>query len=130
MLDPFAGGTHTVTLDGTKTAQPIWKGRAWIEEIEADGPNGHWEGATLFLYNPKSGQWSQTYLDSDTGEAETPTIGSFKDGRGELISTETYQGRTSLSAEYRPTSSPILTTLKSPTRGMAAVPGRLPSKLI
>ena len=93
VLDPFAGGTHTVTLDGTKTAQPIWKGRAWIEEIEADGPKGHWEGATLFLYNPKSGQWSQTYLDSDSGEAGTPTIGSFKDGRGELISTSTYQGR-------------------------------------
>jgi hypothetical protein len=32
-------------------------------------------------------------LDSDTGEAETPTIGSFKDGRGELISTGIYQGR-------------------------------------
>jgi hypothetical protein len=96
VLDPFAGGTHTVTMDGTKTARPIWNGRGWIEEIEADGPNGHWEGATLFLYNPKSGQWSQTYLDSETGEAETPTIGSFKDGRGELISTGMYQGRTIL----------------------------------
>lgn len=96
VLDPFAGGTHTVTLDGTKTARPIWKGRAWIEEIEADGPDGHWEGATLFLYNPKSAQWSQTYLDADSGEAKSPTIGSFKDGRGELVSTGTYQGRSIL----------------------------------
>jgi len=96
VLDPFAGGTHTVTFDGTKTARPIWNGRAWLEEIEADGPNGHWEGATLFLYNPKSGQWSQTYLDGDTGEAAAPSIGSFKDGRGELISTGIDQGRTIL----------------------------------
>ena len=96
VLDPFAGGTHTVTMDGTKTTQPIWKGRAWIEEIEADGPNGHWEGATLFLYNPKSGQWSQTYLDSDSGEVGTPTIGGFKAGRGELFSTRVYEGRTIL----------------------------------
>jgi hypothetical protein len=53
-LDPFAGGTHTVTMDGTKTARPVWGGHAWMEEIEADGPTGHWEGATLFLYNPAS----------------------------------------------------------------------------
>ena len=94
VLDPFADGTYTVTMDGTKTAKPMWNGRAWIEEIEADGPNGHWEGTTLFLYNPKSGQWSQTYLDGDTGEVDPPSIGSFKDGRGELISTGVHQGRT------------------------------------
>jgi hypothetical protein len=96
VLDPFAGGTHTVTMDGTKTARPVWGGRAWLEEIEADGPNGHWEGATFFIYNPKSGQWSQAYIDSASGEIEPPTIGSFKDGRGEFFSTEVYQGRTIL----------------------------------
>jgi hypothetical protein len=96
VLDPFAGGTHTVTMDGTKTARPVWDGRAWLEEIEADGPDGHWEGATFFLYNPKSGQWSQTYIDSASGEIEPPTIGSFKDGRGEFFSTEVYEGRTVL----------------------------------
>ncbi|HEY1930140.1 MAG TPA: hypothetical protein VGG92_21935 [Caulobacteraceae bacterium] len=96
VLDPFDGGTHTVTMDGTKTARPVWGGRAWLEEIEADGPNGHWEGATFFLYNPKSGQWSQTYLDSASGEIQPPTIGGFKDGRGELFATEDYHGRSVL----------------------------------
>jgi hypothetical protein len=57
-------------MDGTKTARPVWGGHAWMEEIEADGPTGHWEGATLFLYNPASGQWSQTYLDSASGEVD------------------------------------------------------------
>jgi hypothetical protein len=92
VLDPFEGGTHTVTLEGTKTAHPLWGGKAWVEEIEADGPNGHWEGMTLFVYNPKAGQWSQTYVDGG-GEAEAPTIGGFKDGRGELYGVETYHGR-------------------------------------
>jgi hypothetical protein len=95
-LDPFDGGTHKVTLDGTKTARPVWGGRAWLEEIEADGPNGHWEGATLFVYDPKAGQWSQAYIDSKSGEIEPPTIGSFKDGRAELYATQAYQGRTVL----------------------------------
>lgn len=96
VLDPFAGGTHTVTMDGTKTARPVWDGRAWLEEIEADGQDGHWEGASFFLYNPKSGQWSQTYIDSASGEMQPSSIGSFKDGRGEFYSTEAYQGRTVL----------------------------------
>ena len=63
-----------------------------MEEIEADGQNGHWEGMTLFVYNPSSHQWSQTYIDS-SGESEAPTIGSFKDGRGELYGTQAYKGR-------------------------------------
>jgi hypothetical protein len=92
-LDPFDGGTRQVTMDGTKTARPVWGGHAWIEEIEADGPNGHWEGATLFLYDAKAGQWSQAYIDSETGVINPPTIGSFKDGRAELFATEVYQGR-------------------------------------
>ncbi len=92
VLDPFSGGTHTVTIDGTKTARPMWNGRAWLEEIEADGPDGHWEGASLFTYNAKSGQWSQTYIDGDNG-VTPPTIGSFKDGRGEFFGTTDYQGR-------------------------------------
>src|SRR6185295_12212710 len=51
VLDPFDGGTHVSTSDGTKTATPILGGKGWIEGIEADGPNGHWQAATLFLYN-------------------------------------------------------------------------------
>ena len=92
-LDPLDGGTHHITMEGTKTARPVWGGRAWLEEIEADGPDGHWEGATLFLYDAKAGQWSQSYIDSDTGVINPPTIGSFKEGRAELFATEMYQGR-------------------------------------
>ena len=88
VLDPFDGGTHTRTMDGTKTVRPIWGGRAWLEGIEADGPSGHWEGASLFVYNSKAGQWSQAYIDSASGEIEAPTIGSFKDGRGELFGND------------------------------------------
>ena len=93
ILDPFEGGTHTKTMEGTKIAKPVWNGRAWMEEIEADGPEGHWEGATFFLYNAKSGQWSQQYIDSASGEFQPPSIGSFKDGRGEFYATETYHDR-------------------------------------
>ncbi|MES2150687.1 MAG: hypothetical protein V4508_12960 [Pseudomonadota bacterium] len=93
VLDPFNGGTQTVTSDGMKTATPIFGGGGWIEELEVDDPSGHWKGATLFLYNSKSGQWSQSYVDSESAEVGVPEIGEFKDGRGEFYATKKRNGR-------------------------------------
>lgn len=93
ILDPFDGSHHTVTLDGTVTEHKVWGGKAWLEEIEADGPDGHWSGMTVFLYNPHSGQWSQTYAGADDGQLNPPTIGAFHDGTGQLYGTDTYKGR-------------------------------------
>jgi len=36
------------------------EGRAQLEEIEADGSTGHFEGLTLFLYSPQAHQWVST----------------------------------------------------------------------
>jgi hypothetical protein len=96
VLDPLSGGTHSMELNGTVSVRKVWDGRAWLEEIEADGPNGHWEGMTLFLYNPQAHQWSQNFADSQNGVATTPLIGEFKNGRGELFSQDTRGGRTLL----------------------------------
>jgi hypothetical protein len=96
VLDPLSGSPDSVEMNGTVTVRKVWDGRAQLEEIEADGPKGHWEGTTLFLYNPQAHQWSQTFADSKSGVLETPLIGSFKDGRGELISLDTDNGRTIL----------------------------------
>jgi hypothetical protein len=92
VLDPFDGGTHTTTSDGVKTATPILGGRGWIEGIESDGPGDHWQVATLFLYNAKSGQWSQAFIDGDSADVDPPEIGEFKDGRGEFYATQKYKG--------------------------------------
>lgn len=93
---PLSGSRTWMQMDGTVTVRKIWGGKASMEEIEANGPDGHFEGATLFLYNPASHQWSQTFVNSSTGVLEPAAIGEFKDGRGELINQDTYQGRTVL----------------------------------
>src|SRR5580692_7481767 len=93
VLDPLSGSTQSMELNGTVTVRKVWNGRAQLEEIEAEGPNGHWEGLTLFLYNPEAHQWSQTFSDSKTGMMNTPTIGSFQDGRGELFGVDTFHDK-------------------------------------
>jgi hypothetical protein len=96
VLDPFTGSTKSIELNGTVTVRKIWDGRAQLEEIEADGPNGHWEGMTLFLYNPDAHQWSQTFVGSKSGVLTSGLIGSFKDGRGELFAQDTFDGKSVL----------------------------------
>ena len=96
IVDPFAGTKQSIELDGTVTVRKVWGGRAQLEEIEADGPKGHWEGLSLFLYNPKSRQWSQSFINSGLGELNAPLIGEFEHGRGELYSPDTFHERSIL----------------------------------
>jgi hypothetical protein len=96
VLNPFVSSTESVELNGTVTVRKIWDGRAQLEEIEADGPNGHWEGLTLFLYSPEAHQWSQTFVNSATGSYSGGLVGEFKDGRGELFASDRFNGRSVL----------------------------------
>ncbi|MGA8709370.1 MAG: hypothetical protein WB646_20545 [Steroidobacteraceae bacterium] len=96
LQQPLSGSSAWVQLNGTVTVHPIWDGRAQIEEIEADGATGHFEGLTLFLYNPDSHQWTQTYASSRSGSLNSSLTGAFKDGRGELIGLDQHAGRTIL----------------------------------
>jgi hypothetical protein len=96
ILDPFSGASQFIELNGTVTVRRVWDGRAQLEEIEADGPNGHWEGMTLFLYNPAAAQWSQSFVSSQSGVLNSPPIGSFKEGRGELIASDIFKDRSIL----------------------------------
>lgn len=96
ILDPLSGSDKSIELNGTVTVRKVWDGRAQLEEIEADGPNGHWQGMTLFLYNPQAHQWSQSFVNSKSGVLAAPLIGAFKDGRGELFASDTFNDRSIL----------------------------------
>ena len=79
-----SGAARWVKMTGTVIDQPLWDGRANLEKIEASGPGGHFQGLTLFLYDPKTGEWSQQYADSSDGIMSEPVYGQFKHGRGVL----------------------------------------------
>lgn len=77
-----SGAGAWVKFTGTVIDQPLWNGRANLEKIEASGPGGHFQGLTLFLYNPKSGQWSERFAGSSDGTMQEPSYGAFANGRG------------------------------------------------
>ncbi|HEY4039226.1 MAG TPA: hypothetical protein VGM15_10425 [Burkholderiaceae bacterium] len=95
-LHPLTGSTSWVEYDGISTVHKIWNGRANLVELEADGPNGHLELASWRLYNPDSHQWSLNVASSQGGAVGAPTIGEFRNGRGEFYDQETFNGRTIL----------------------------------
>jgi hypothetical protein len=96
LVHPLTGSTTWIELEGTSVVRKVWNGRANLVELEVDGPAGHIEGLSLRLYNPQSHQWSLNFANSNDGTLGQPTIGKFKNGRGEFFDQETLNGRTIL----------------------------------
>ena len=90
---PLTGSTTWADYDGTTVVRKVWNGRANLVELEVDGPSGHLELASWRLYNPDSHQWSLNVASSRAGVLSVPTIGEFKNGRGEFFDQETLNGR-------------------------------------
>ncbi|MEQ7874175.1 hypothetical protein ABDK56_09260 [Sphingomonas sp. ASV193] len=92
--DPFGDPTKFTSMTGTKVARPLWGGRGWIEEIEAGTGADHWQGATIFLYDPVAHQWSQTYADGDTGRMDAVAgVGQWHEGTLEFHWQQPVDGR-------------------------------------
>jgi hypothetical protein len=92
-LKPLTGSTTWVEYDGTHLVRKVWDGRANLGVLEVDTPNGHIEALSLRLYNPQSRQWSLNFARSSDGTLGVPMFGEFKNGRGEFIDQETFNGR-------------------------------------
>jgi hypothetical protein len=93
---PLTGSSTWVDYEGITVVRKIWNGRANLAELEADGPAGHLEGLSLRLFDPQAHQWSLNTASSKGGIISVPTIGEFKNGRGEFFDTEPINGRSVL----------------------------------
>jgi hypothetical protein len=93
LKQPLTGSKTWVEYVGTSVVRKIWEGRAHLVELEVEGPEGRIEGLSLRLYNPDAGQWSLNFSNSKLGTLSPPTIGEFKNRRGEFFNQETLNGR-------------------------------------
>ena len=97
LLHPLTGSTTWAEFEGTSVVRKVWNGRANLVELEADGPvAGHIENLSLRLYSPQSRQWSLYYSSSKGGSLSVPTVGEFRNGRGEFYDMEPVNGRSIL----------------------------------
>jgi hypothetical protein len=94
LVHPLSGSTTWTDYDGTSVVRKVWNGRANLLELEVQGPAGHIEALSLRLYSPESRQWSLNFANSGVGSlSPPPSIGGFRDGRGEFYDDETFNGK-------------------------------------
>jgi hypothetical protein len=90
------GAPAWIRYEGTSVARQVWGGSADLVELESDTPSGHREGLVLRLYNPAARQWSVSFASSADGTLMPPSIGEFRNGRGEFFGQDQVDGRTVL----------------------------------
>jgi hypothetical protein len=93
LAHPLTGSSTWNEYDGTSVVRKVWDGRANLLELEVTGPAGHIEALSLRLYDADAGQWSLNFANSAAGTLGQPTVGEFRDGRGEFYDQETIGGR-------------------------------------
>ena len=93
LMHPLSGSHEWGDYAGTHVVQKVWNGRADIGELEIDGPTGHIEDLALRLYDPAAQQWNVYLANSKSGVLGEAMRGGFKDGTGEFIYQDEYQGR-------------------------------------
>ena len=96
LVRPLTGSTTWVEYEGTSRVSKVLDGRANLVELKVAGPAGRIEGLSLRLYNPQSHQWSLNFANINDGILTPPTIGEFKNGRGEFFNQDTLNGRSIL----------------------------------
>ena len=97
---PLTGSTAWVDYEGTTVVRKVWSGRANLAELEVDGPAGHLEILSLRLYDPQAHQWSLNTASSKGGTISVPTIGEFKNGRGEFFRHRANEWKKHISSKY------------------------------
>ena len=95
-LRPLSGSQDWVEYAGTSTVRKVWNGRANLVELDVTGPAGRIEALSLRLYNPEARQWSLNFSNITGGTMAIPTVGEFKEGRGEFYAQEILGGRSIL----------------------------------
>jgi hypothetical protein len=90
---PLSGASEWVEYTGTSVVREVLDGRANLVELRVEGPTGRIDGASLRLYNPRTGQWSLNYASASNGALTRPVHGGFRNGRGEFHGQEEIEGR-------------------------------------
>lgn len=96
LRNPLSPKATWVEFNGTSVIHALGGGRANLVDLDVTGPVGRIQGVSLRLYNVQARQWSLNFANMGDGLLTPPSIGEFKNGRGEFYGTDTLRGRTIL----------------------------------
>ena len=96
LRNPLSPKATWVEFNGTSVIHALGGGRANLVDLDVTGPVGRIQGVSLRLYNVQARQWSLNFANMGDGLLTPPSIGEFRNGRGEFYGTDTLRGRTIL----------------------------------
>lgn len=92
--NPLTGSSEWDEFDGRSIEQPLWDGRANLEQYDAVLPDGAaLRGLALRLYEPATRRWTISWSNATTGTLDPPMFGTFHDGVGVFYGMEDLRGR-------------------------------------
>ena len=96
LRNPLSPKATWVEFNGTSVIHALGGGRANVVDLDVTGPVGRIQGVSLRLYNVQGRQWTLNFANMGDGLLTPPSVGEFKNGRGEFYGTDTLRGRTIL----------------------------------
>ena len=91
------GSTEWVEFEASCEAMPLLHGLANLDRYTSERDGTPFEGMTLRLFDPATGEWTLHWADSaHPGALIPPMRGAFRGGVGEFFGDETVDGRTVL----------------------------------
>ena len=80
-------------FESTVVDRAIMGGIGNLEEMIFEREAGRLYGTSLSIFNSKSGEWSQYWVDSASTVLQLPMVGKFKNGVGEFFSEDEFEDR-------------------------------------
>ena len=97
----LCGSDDWYEFEARYTAQPIWNGKANLDQFFGDSPLGFIEGLTLRIYDADKGVWRLYWATSKNGLTTVPNAGAFNgEGVGDFFCHEEFEGKAIVS-RYR-----------------------------
>jgi hypothetical protein len=97
LKDRLRGSTEWTEFEATCEAMPLLHGLANLDRYTSVRDGAPFEGMTLRLFDPATGEWTLHWADSaHPGALIPPMRGAFHGGVGEFFGDETVDGRTVL----------------------------------
>ncbi|MEO7178856.1 MAG: hypothetical protein ABIW83_08430 [Allosphingosinicella sp.] len=93
---PLTGSSEWVSYSGTTAVTKVWGGKANLVELDVEGPAGRLQALSLRLYNPETREWTLNFANGAGGTLGVPSVGAFRNSRGEFYDQEAFGGRTVL----------------------------------
>ncbi|MCI0491121.1 MAG: DUF1579 domain-containing protein [Blastocatellia bacterium] len=93
LKERLKGSNSWIEFEATLDVRKVLDGCGNIDHYKTIRDGRYFEGMSIRIFNPSMKQWSIYWVDSWNCVLETPVAGGFKNGVGEFLAEDTFEGK-------------------------------------